>query len=151
MNQLQEFARLADRAAAIGRGLVVPPLGAPTTFNHDQILTHGSGRGVPTEPGKLGSHASIPVRVSFVRGQGIYRVFPARNLPLGAGFGRRPFSADGRDCNPDLASINNTLRDCTLNRLAKGSPRHSKISVRYGPEPSETGGQTIGNFIQGRN
>ena len=59
-------------------------------------------------------------------------------------------SSGGANLHPDLASINNTLRDRTLNRLAKGSPCHSKSPRLYGTNPRDGARHNVGPTTQGR-
>ncbi len=126
MNHQFQFARSYPGARVIGRR-AAPSSCSSAAFNHDQILTHGSGRGVPTEPGKLGSHASIPVRVTFVRERANWHraSLPRLGRPV------RPVGPFGlRGCvNTHLANYH-TLRDCRLKCVAKGS-EHSKVSVPF--------------------
>ena len=130
MNHPSQFARLSPGAAAKAGRHGLLPRSLPAPFNHDQILTHGSGRGVPTEPGKLGSHASIPVRVFFVRGQGFPDQLGRGRVALG------PLGRPSGCVNTQLAKPINSAEH-SRHDAVQPFKRHSKNSLRYGPEPSE--------------
>lgn len=148
-NTNTQFARSITPRVAAKAADARPSLlqASAATFYHDQM--YGDRR--------VGAHSlwgcdrHAPVRVTFVRWQDDCRVFPASNLPLGRGLrARGPFAADGRDCNPGLANYLNPA-EYPFHNAVQPFKRHSKNSLRYGPEPSEAGGRKIGTFIQGQN
>jgi hypothetical protein len=146
MNHPSQFAQpfswgIAAKAADAGPLL---PASAATSFDHDQILPHGLGWGSPAKLGMLGSHAAIPVRVNLFRGQGILPERLGRRRIAGGPFGRLSGCVNTQLAKP----INHPLSAERLKNFAKGSKCHSKVSVRYGPEPKRDGAQKNGNGSQ---
>jgi hypothetical protein len=158
MNQLQHsFARSAPRAAAEGRGSVVPPLGAPTTIPYQHQTSTGTERGrarrglCRSTPAvdRRGSHHHATRKVMFPSGICLRNGGASGFRELGRGIALRSFSADGRDCNPGLAK--HTGAPSQFQSFSERPQCHSKSPSRYAPTHSEAGGRKIGNFIQGRN
>jgi hypothetical protein len=106
-------------------GGVSSRLRSATRIIHDQTKTASRSRGVL----HCGSYSmgicwpSMPERVMYDRVRGL--------LKLGAGFGPRPFAADGRGANPCVAIDFQSLRECRLKCFAKADPAHFSVSVRY--------------------
>lgn len=150
MNQSNpSFARsLPPRVAAEGRSLVVPPPGgAPATIPYQHQTSTGTERG-------RAHFGDVPVYAcrcaagsSSLDLQSGFSLSDVSTRTLGAGFGRRLFLADGRGGNPGIANINNAA-DHLLNNRSDRFPSHSKVSLRYGPEPMSDGAQKNGNGSQ---
>lgn len=112
----QKFARGNPPAGADRTDGPTPPRCRPSTLDHEQTLTLGAGRGLPSVG--IGSRAPMPVRLHLFGGQGFRLLTTGRRL-----YGCRSFRADAGRTTVPLAS-DNTLGNRVLQSLCQGYPRH---------------------------